>query len=114
MAMGLRLFAPPTARVAWGLPVRDVLEGLPHALLERGAFGRKRQVEGGALAGEVLLELVGGAVRELARGEGPRQVGGAEKDVRDGRAVRGDGEGPDDGGVDVVRARGRAHGGLLS
>src|SRR5689334_4050454 len=58
-ADGARLAGVPDARgdlaVAGGLAIRDAQELGPHAPLEGGAaLGTQRQLEGGALAGEVL------------------------------------------------------------
>src|SRR2546426_3273963 len=96
--------------------VGNLPQGVPHAMLERRAEGLERQVECGAGAGEVFLELLAGAREQCgsrsfgdfhptglvrrrgtaARGweedAGDRRVGGGEDELADGGAEAGAGE----------------------
>src|SRR5216683_1543055 len=95
--------------------VGDLAQRVPHAMLERRAEGFERQVECGAGAGEVLLELLarareqcgsrsfgdfhpaglvrrrGSAARGWEEDAGDGRVGGGEDQLADGGAEAGEG-----------------------
>ncbi|PYP08243.1 MAG: hypothetical protein DMD59_12765, partial [Gemmatimonadetes bacterium] len=97
--------------------VRDLSQGVPHAVLKSGAEGFERQVERGARAREVLLELLprarehlgsrpfpgfhptrlvrrrGPAARRREENAGERGVGGGEDELTDGGNEAGEGQG---------------------
>src|SRR6267378_4190775 len=94
--------------------VGDLAQGIPHAMLERRAEGFERQVECGAGAGEVLLELLarareqfgsrsfshfhptclvrrrGSAARGWKEDAGDGRVGGGDDQLADGGAEAGE------------------------
>src|SRR6266571_2053223 len=96
--------------------VGDLAQGVPHAVFERRAEGFERQIECGAGAGEVLLELLarareqcgsrsfggfhppclvrrrGSATRGWEKDAGDGRVGGGEDELADGGAEAGEGE----------------------